>query len=75
MKESLLLARADFMNVVFLLGLILVISRGLNFVWMLPEPESWATLVGAWRTCLRQHRAHSRRSSSSTRSACGIWKR
>jgi len=46
MKESLLLTRVDFINVVFLLGLILVISRGLNVVWMLPEPDSWATFVG-----------------------------
>jgi len=46
MKESLLLTRADFLNVVVLLGLVLVISRGLNFVWMLPEPDSWAALVG-----------------------------
>jgi len=46
MKESLLLTRVDFVNVVFLLGLILVISRGLNVVWMLPEPDSWTTFVG-----------------------------
>jgi len=46
MKESLLLTRVDFINVAFLLGLILVISRGLNVVWMLPEPDSWATFVG-----------------------------
>jgi len=46
MKESLLLTRVDFVNVAFLLGLILVISRGLNVVWMLPEPDSWATFVG-----------------------------
>jgi hypothetical protein len=46
MKESLLLTRGDFLNVVFLLGLILVISRGLNVVWTLPKPDSWSTLVG-----------------------------
>ena len=46
MKESLLLTRSDFLNVVFLLGLIIVISRGLNFVWLLPEPDSWSTIVG-----------------------------
>lgn len=45
-KESLLLTRADFFNVVLLLGLILVISRGLNVVWMLPDTDSWTTLVG-----------------------------
>jgi len=46
MKESLLLTRVDFVNVAFLLGLILVISRGLNVVWTLPKPDSWATFVG-----------------------------
>lgn len=46
MRESLLLTRGDFLNVIFLLGLILVISRGLNVVWTLPKPESWSTLVG-----------------------------
>ncbi|MGC9522708.1 MAG: hypothetical protein ACP5HG_12610 [Anaerolineae bacterium] len=46
MRESLLLARGDFLNVIFLLGLIFVISQGLNVVWTLPEPDSWATLVG-----------------------------
>lgn len=46
MRESLLLTRADFLNVLFLLGLVFVISQGLNVVWTLPEPESWATLIG-----------------------------
>ncbi len=46
MKESLLLTRGDFINVIFLLGLILVISRGLGVVWALPEAASWATIVG-----------------------------
>lgn len=46
MRESLLLTRGDFLNVVFLLGLILVISRGLNVVWTLPQPDAWTTSVG-----------------------------
>ncbi len=46
MRESLLLTRGDFLNVVFLLGLVFVISQGLNVVWTLPEPDSWAALVG-----------------------------
>lgn len=46
MRESLLLMRGDFLNVIFLLGLIVVISRGLNVVWTLPKPDSWSTLVG-----------------------------
>lgn len=46
MKESLLLSRGDFLNVVFLLGLIFVVSQGLNVVWMLPKLDSWSTLIG-----------------------------
>ncbi len=46
MRESLLLTRADFMSVIFLLGLIFIVSQGLNVVWMLPGLDSWATLIG-----------------------------
>jgi hypothetical protein len=46
MRESLLLTRGDFLNVVFLLLLIFVISQGLNVVWTLPEPNSWANAIG-----------------------------
>jgi hypothetical protein len=45
-QESLILARSDFINVLFLLGLVLLISQGLNVVWSLPDPGSWSTLVG-----------------------------
>ena len=45
-KESLLLTRSDFLNVTFLLLLIFVISRGFNFVWTLPEFNSWAATIG-----------------------------
>ena len=45
-KESLLLTRSDFLNVTFLLLLIFIISRGLNFVWTLPEFNSWSTTIG-----------------------------
>jgi membrane-anchored glycerophosphoryl diester phosphodiesterase (GDPDase) len=45
-KESLLLTRADFLNVTFLLLLIFVISRGFNFVWTLPKYDSWSALIG-----------------------------
>lgn len=44
--ESLILTRSDFMNVLLLLGLVLLISHGLNVVWSLPDPGSWSTLVG-----------------------------
>ena len=45
-KESLLLTRSDFFNITLLLLLILVISRGFNFVWTLPEFNSWTALIG-----------------------------
>jgi hypothetical protein len=45
-KESLLLTRSDFLNVTFLLLLIFIISRGFNFVWTLPEFNSWSALIG-----------------------------
>ncbi len=45
-RESLLLTRSDFLNVILLLALVLVISRGLNVVWTLPEPNTWSTAVG-----------------------------
>jgi len=44
--ESLLLTRGDFLNTTFLMLLILVISRGFNFVWSLPDPGTWTNLVG-----------------------------
>ncbi len=46
MRESLLLTRGDFLNVTLLILLILIVSRGLNFVWKLPAPETWSTLIG-----------------------------
>ncbi|MDF1514540.1 MAG: hypothetical protein P1S60_12090, partial [Anaerolineae bacterium] len=45
-KESMLLTRADFFNVSFLLLLIFVISRGFNFVWTLPAFDSWSAVIG-----------------------------
>ena len=46
MRESLILTRADFLSVILLLGLVFIVSQGLNVVWMLPALDSWATLVG-----------------------------
>ena len=46
LRESLILTRADFSGVLGLLLAILIISQGLNYVWTLPAPESWATLIG-----------------------------
>jgi len=45
-RESLLLTRADFMSVSTLLLLVFVVSQGLRFVWNLPNPDSWAMVVG-----------------------------
>lgn len=45
-RESLLLTRSDFLHVIFLLGLVLVISQGLRVVWTLPDPASWSMVVG-----------------------------
>ncbi len=45
-RESFLVTRADFLGVMGLLIIIFVVSQGLNFVWMLPEAASWATLIG-----------------------------
>lgn len=46
MRESLILTRSDFLNVLFLLVLIFIISRGLNVVWTLPAPDTWAAGIG-----------------------------
>jgi len=45
-QESIILTRGDFVNVTFLVLLILIISRGFNVVWTLPKPATWANLVG-----------------------------
>jgi hypothetical protein len=45
-QESILLTRVDFMSISFLILLILVISRGFNVVWTLPDPATWANLIG-----------------------------
>ncbi len=36
---------SDFLHVIFLLGLVLVISQGLRVVWTLPDPASWSMVV------------------------------
>jgi hypothetical protein len=46
LRESFVLTRADFPGTLGLLLVSLVISQGLNFIWTLPDPGSWATLVG-----------------------------
>ncbi len=45
-KESILIIRGDITNSSLLIVAILVIWRGMNVVWSLPDPSSWATLVG-----------------------------
>jgi hypothetical protein len=45
-QESILLTRVDFVGVSLLVLLILVISRGFNVVWTLPDPATWSNLIG-----------------------------
>lgn len=45
MQESILLVRVDFSGTMQLLLLSLVFIQGLNVVWNLPKPNTWATLV------------------------------
>ncbi len=45
-QESVLLARVDFPGVMQALLLVLILTQGLNFVWVLPEANTWAALVG-----------------------------
>jgi len=45
-RDSILITRTDFMGSVGLLITIAVVSQGLSFVWTLPEPTSWATVIG-----------------------------
>lgn len=45
-QESILLTRGDFFNFSMLVLLILVISRGFNVVWALPDPATWTNLIG-----------------------------
>lgn len=45
-QESILLTRGDFLNVSLLILLILIIARGFNVVWTLPDPATWANLIG-----------------------------
>jgi len=46
MQESILLTRGDFFSISLLVLLIVVISRGFNVVWTLPDPATWANLIG-----------------------------
>ncbi len=46
LRESLILARADFPGTLGILLTMLIIDQGLNYVWTLPAPDSWSTLVG-----------------------------
>jgi hypothetical protein len=45
-RESVLITRADFLGAMGLLIVLFVVSRGLNFVWTLPDAASWTTLIG-----------------------------
>ena len=45
-QESILLTRVDFVSISMLVLLILVISKGFNVVWTLPDPATWSNLIG-----------------------------
>lgn len=45
-QESILLTRVDFVRISLLVLLILIISRGFNVVWTLPDPATWSNLIG-----------------------------
>ncbi len=46
LKESFLLTRVDFVGTAGFVLVMLVIQYGLNIIWSLPSPDSWAMLVG-----------------------------
>lgn len=46
LRESFILTRVDFLGTAGFVLVFVVLTQGLNLVWMLPEPSSWATLVG-----------------------------
>lgn len=46
LRDSLILARVDPIGTTGLVLALLVISQGLNFIWALPDPATWATVVG-----------------------------
>jgi hypothetical protein len=45
-QESILLVRADFVGTLGMTLAILVINQGLNFIWTMPTPDQWLTLIG-----------------------------
>jgi hypothetical protein len=45
-RESVMLARGDFLNVLFLVMLAIVMWRGLNYVWSRPDPRTWQMWIG-----------------------------
>ncbi len=44
--ESIVLTRLDFVGTTGFLLVALIITQGLNFVWSIPDPATWTTLVG-----------------------------
>ncbi len=45
-QESIILTQMDFFGSMFLFLACLLISQGLNYVWMLPEASDWTFLIG-----------------------------
>ncbi len=45
-RDSIILARLDFLGTLGLIAVMIIVAQGLNFVWSLPDASSWATVVG-----------------------------
>ncbi|HNT73923.1 MAG TPA: hypothetical protein PKH77_02770 [Anaerolineae bacterium] len=45
-RESVMLTRGDFLNVLLLVVLVLVVWQGLNYVWSRPDPRTWQMWIG-----------------------------
>jgi len=45
-RESVMLTRGDFLNVLLLLVIVLVVWQGLNYVWSRPDPRTWQMWIG-----------------------------
>ena len=46
LRDSIILTRVDSLGTIGLVLALIVTSQGLNFIWALPDPATWATVVG-----------------------------
>jgi hypothetical protein len=45
-QRSILLTRVTLPNTLLFLGIIVLASQGLDFLWRVPQEDSWLTLIG-----------------------------